>query len=370
MFRVVRVAAASSAALTYLLMISVAFAHHPGGIGNPQGAGPINTISASTLEEGHGVAGATVDYTAFDTLSDATLLGAADAGLEHVHGLDTIESYALSFSYGVTNDLSLTVRLPYVRRTGIREVPHEHEDGDAHEPEDHHEHEHEVETVGSPAGIGDLSLLGQYRFLNDRVSRTEAALLLGLKTPTGDTDERHGDEILEAELQPGSGSWDALFGLAFTHRVGRWSFDASVLYTLATEGTQDTDLGDLFLYNAAVSYRLTSFGGPAPMFHGARAHEAGDGTHGHAHSHAAEASPGAALDLILELNGEWHGQQETAGAKDQNSGGTTIYVSPGLRLSIDQWSGFVSVGVPVVTELGGIQAEPEWRITTGASVTF
>ena len=142
MFQVARVAAASSAAITYFLTTSFAFAHHPGGLGNAQGAGPVNTISASTLEQGHGVAGFTLDYTSFDTLSDATLLGAAEAGIEDVHGLDTIQNFGLSFSYGVTNDLSLTVRLPYVRRTGIREVPHEHEhEHEEEEGEIHVEHE-------------------------------------------------------------------------------------------------------------------------------------------------------------------------------------------------------------------------------------
>ena len=55
---------------------------------------------------------------------------------------------------------------------------------------------------------------------------------------------------------------------------------------------------------------------------------------------------------------------------DDNSGGNTIYFSPGLRLSIDHWSGFFSVGIPVVNDLNGIQAEPDWRISTGASVAF
>ena len=152
--------------------------------------------------------------------------------------------------------------------------------------------------------------------------------------------------------------------------MGLWSFDSNVLYSLVTEGTQQTDLGDIFLFNAAVSYRLSSLGGPTPMFHGAHAHEAGDDGHGHAHSHAEEAGRGAALDLVLELNGEWHGKQEAAGGKDENSGGTTIFVAPGLRLSIDQWSGFFSVGIPVVKDLNGIQAEPDWRISTGASLAF
>ncbi len=355
MSQIARIAAASSAAITVLLSTSAALAHHAGGVGNAQGSGPINTISASTLEQGHSVVGVTVDYTSFDNLSDATLIGATTAGIEDVHGLGTIQSYALNYVYGVSDDLMLTLRLPYVRRTGIREAVD-------------NSGVIEVDDLGTPSGIGDLSLLGQYRFLNDHARHTEAAVLFGIKAPTGKTDVSHDGELLEAEFQPGSGSWDGLFGLALTHRLGRWSFDSNVLYDLVTVGTQNTNLGDLFLYNAAISYRLTRLGAAAPMFHGAHSHEEGDD--GHPHMHREVADHGPALDLVLELDGEWHGKQETAGITDGNSGGTTIYVSPGMRVSVDQWSGVVSVGIPVVRDLNGIQAEPEWRISTGASLAF
>ncbi len=356
---------AIGAALGLTFFSSAALAHHPGGVGNALGAGPINTISATTLEQGQSVAGITVLYTSYDNLSDATLIEAAEAGIEDVHGLGSIQNYGLTYSYGLTNDLMVTLWLPYVRRTGIREVPHEHGEGDGHDED----HEHvEVESLGSPSGIGDLSLLGQYRFINDRASRTEAALLLGFQAPTGETDETSHGELLEAEFQPGSGSWDGLFGVALTHRAGPWSYDGNVLYTLVTEGTQDTDLGDVFFYNAAISYRLTSLAGSAPMFHGANSHEAGDDGHGHSHPHAE--SSGAGLDLVLEVNGEWDAKQETAGVTDENSGGHTIYIAPGLRYFYDQWSSYFSFGIPVLTDVNGIQAEPDWRISAGSSLAF
>src|SRR5262245_16768607 len=49
---------AIGAALGLTYLSPAALAHHPGGIGNAQGAGPINTISATTLEQGQSVAGA------------------------------------------------------------------------------------------------------------------------------------------------------------------------------------------------------------------------------------------------------------------------------------------------------------------------
>jgi hypothetical protein len=60
-------------------------------------------------------------------------------------------------------------------------------------------------------------------------------------------------------------------------------------------------------------------------------------------------------------------RQATSGVADQNSGGTVIYLSQGLRLSYDKWSTYVSFGIPVLKEPNGIQSQPSWRLITGTS---
>jgi hypothetical protein len=228
-------------------------------------------------------------------------------------------------------------------------------------------------ALGDAAGIGDLSLLGQYRFYNSRASQTEAALLFGATLPTGDTGvTTAAGGPFEAEFQPGSGAWSGLLGVAFTKRFGAWSFDANMLYQFTGEGVQDTDLGDRFHYNAAVSYRI--YGGlfgpagrmnaglPEPMYHG------GPRAKHHHHDEELHSQRSPALDLVLEANGEWHDSQ--SGEHGFHSGGNTVYLSPGLRLSVDKWSGFVSVGVPIINDLNGIQPSPEWRLLTGIAVNF
>lgn len=296
-----------------------------------------------------------VDYTSLDALSDATLIEAVEHAHDHgdhhahVHSLDSLTALSLNLAYGVTDDITIAVRLPHVRRKGIR-AGHVHEGPPV---------EFEVHDEGGTSGIGDLSALAQWRFVNSRATGFEAALLAGFKAPTGRTKEKNDDgEVLDAEFQPGSGSWDALFGLALTRRLAAWSFDASALYTVVTEGTQSTDLGDRFNYGIAVSYRVF---GEVP-----HAHEDG---HSHSHSHK-HVSPGPAVDLVMELNGEWHAKQEAEGEKDANSGGHVLYVSPGARLSMDGWSGFVSVGVPILNDMNGIQAEPDWRLVSGVTLGF
>jgi hypothetical protein len=354
---------------TALLLAHPALAHHPSGVGSTGGAGPINTISASPLDKGETAASIAFEWIKFNPLSNAFLanFGATHGHDVHVHSLSSIMAPAISFGYGLTADFTISARLPVVVRTDIKEAAHEH-------PGEGAPQVGTVDFLGDSAGIGDLTLLGQYRFYNNRASQTELALLLGVKAPTGVTD-RHTDtgEPFDAEFQPGSGSWDGLFGLAATKRIGPWSFDANVLYILATEGTQNTDLGDRFFYNAAVSYRLMraepalapmKLGAlPDPMWH------RGPGKHQHSHVHR-ETSTESSLDLVLELNGEWQDNQVVSGAKDPNSGGNTLYLSPGLRFSKDNWSSFVSVGIPIINDLNGFQAEPEMRVVTGLSVTF
>jgi len=303
-----------------------------------------------------------IDYLRLKQLSEPTLL--ANIGND-VHGLQSVESRSLAFSYGVTNDLTVSVRLPWVRRTGILEGVQE----DPADPAT-------VRDRGNTSGFGDVTVLGQYRFLNNQASGTQAAVLFGVKAPTGTTNlvDPFG-EVFEAEFQPGSGSWDGLFGAAFSQRLTpALSFHANILAIATGTGTQDTNLGNRFLYNGALAFRLFGETASEPHSHDPRnalAHA------GHDHSRMVTKAPmvtaphgHVALDALLEINGEWHDKQRTFGIADPNSGGNTIFISPGLRLTIENWSGYVLVGIPVVNDYNGIQATPTWRVLTGFSAVF
>ena len=358
------------AGLAALFVSTTADAHHPGGAGNVGAAGPINTISASTLGQGQSAAAIMFEMIKIDPFSDAQLADFAGKHI-HAHSLDAILVPSLAFAYGITNDLMISARLPYVIRKDIREGAHHHVHGGGAV--------NEVVERGDADGIGDLTTMLQWRVLNNRETGTEAALLGGAKAPTGAHDRvDRGGEIFELEFQPGSGSWDWMIGAALTQRAGRWSFDANALYTFAGDGALDTNLGDRFQYNLAVSWRVVDGGGygrgrgghmhlgaplPEPMYHGAGRSLKDD------HIEPV-ASVGPSLDLVLELNGERHARQIIAGVEDENSGGTTVYLAPGARLSGDRWSTFVSVGVPIVNNLYGTQAEPDYRIVTGFGVSF
>jgi hypothetical protein len=345
--------------------ISAASAHHP-GIGGTGGGGVV-TIGADTLEQGQWAAAFYVEYLKMRQLSDATLI--ANPG---VHGLSSIESRTLAVVYGVTSDLTVGVRIPYVKRAGILE---------GNPPG--------VDDRGGTKGFGDVTVLGQYRFYQNAATGTGFAALFGFKAPTGRTDliDPFG-EVFEAEFQPGSGSWDLILGASFSQRLApKWSLHGNVLGVKTGTGTQDTNLGNRFLYNAAVVYRLFGETASEPHSHGANvsARTAANGADGHnAFAHAgphtgmitkAPPAPAAghtrfALDAILEFNGEWHDFQRTAGVLDPNSGGNTVYISPGLRLTVENWSGYASFGAPIVNDMNGIQAKLDWRMVVGMAAAF
>ena len=79
---------------------------------------------------------------------------------------------------------------------------------------------------------------------------------------------------------------------------------------------------------------------------------------------------GLVIDAVLELNGEWQAKQDVAGETDPNSGGNVVFLSPGVRVASNRWSGFVTVGLPIANDLNGLQSEPTHRLFGGVLVGF
>lgn len=308
-----------------LLMTDDVFAHHPSGGSGAGLAGPVRTISASTLQQGKWSLGIQTEFIKLDTFSEKELLDFSADGHD-VHTFDSIFHASLGASYGITDDLSMSMKIPYAVIDDIKEA---HSD----EPGEVHRH-------GDVRGIGDLAILCQYRFAKIADAQFESAVLFGLKVPTGNTHKKDiYRERLETEHQPGSGSWDPMAGLSVTKRFGRLSLDANLLYTIATKGAQETDLGDLFNYNLAFSYRALS--------------------------------DKIALDLIFEINGELKQKQSIDGSEDKNSGGNEVFLSPGLRISFNKnVMAYLSAGIPVIKNLNGLQTDTRFRSLFGIGIGF
>lgn len=344
---------ALSALTTYSALVSADHGSLGFGIGT---ASPIITQTGVTLPTGMWAGGIITQFINFDTISNKQLLSlkknAVDDAHGDVHDVETFLQPSIFAAYGITDNLTLGLRIPYVLRSNIRTPD---EDGG------------EITNLGDPSGFGDVSLFGQYRFYHSDDNLNHASLVIGLKTPTGRTgvqtaaathhdvevagenDSHHGGNTFETHHQPGGGAWVPSIGLSFTRAMGQFSFDSSILYTVATTGAQKTDLGDIFGYNFALSY---AFGAPA-------------------RNNFFSSSNSAPWTAVLELNGEWQDYQKTAGQIDPNSGGNTVFISPGVRYSGGKnWNTALSIGAPIVTDTNGYQSDPDYRITYRFVATF
>ena len=299
-------------------------AHHGGeGITGVGVAGPIITIPAYTLPKGLKYINLITDYTNCNEFSDNKLMQ-LDKRDEHIHSSAHIFTPSLGFGYGLTDNLTTSLRLPYVFRFGLRDI-----------------HDAEVGKRGDSIGIGDLTLFSQYRFLKNEKHNLHAAILAGLKIPSGVRRAKGRDrEIFEADEQPGSGSWDPSIGIAISKKVKNFSLDANGLYKFSTKGAQGSKLGDIANYNLAVSNRFIN--------------------------------KKISADAIFEINGSWSAKPNTfQGFIDQNHGGNLVYLSPGVRLTYDKkWIWSVSGGFPVIENLNGRAKTPSFRLISGITRAF
>ena len=339
----------------------MAAADHPTLAIQQDAAGSITTLSAVTLPEGARAIGFEWQSILNNEISDADLAHFAEES-EEVHSTSTINNLSLNAAWGLTDNLTIGFNLPRVTRANIREGAHHSADvsqneHDASGHEDPGEHSavdvHEISQLGDASGLGDLTTYGQYRFVGSDNARLHVSTLLGLKAPTGRTDiisdEGH---RFESELQPGSGSWAVLAGLAVTHQWTNVTLDSNILYAFAGNGSQDSNLGDTFNYNLALSYRL---GHPD--------------NHGNGIAHRHDTNTGNSWDIAVEVNGEWRDYVTIAGERQRHSGGNFVYVAPSVRYSSNKgWTAYASLGIPIVENLNGIQSDPKFRLFAGMSV--
>jgi len=330
-----------------MLLAPLAQATHTGSTSLAAGDSPTaNTDSARPLEAGRWNIGLRIETTRFDRLSDDKLLELREADDEaDLHSIGSLLDTSLNAAFGINDNLTIGVKLPYLVRDDIREPAHGHGDEEEEHHDDEEEHadeqseEHadgEIERLGNSEGLGDLSVYGLWRFHQNPQNDSNLAVLFGVKTPTGDTNQRTMDgHKFETELQPGSGSWDPFAGLAASRNFGSWVVNGNFSYTLATEGSQNTTLGDIFAYNGGVAY--------AP----------------------ARSDGGIDWSLSLEFNGEWRDKVEIGDMTEANSGGHWLHLSPGLSARGETWSVFASVGLPVIDDPNGYQDGRDYRFLVG-----
>lgn len=308
--------------IAFLAAVFDASANHgPGTSG-----GGLTTISGETLKASSFDLAFRLDFTSFDGVSDTQ----AEQNALASGGFDSIDSSvlaSLSVSYGFTDDLQVSVSTGWY--WGNNFIDAEVVDGT---PES---------SSADPSGLTDLWITAKHRVMKGEYGHL--SILGGVKAPTGVDDETLSTgELLEPSSQPGSGAWDFMAGVAYSKFLtSHITLDTSATYIFRTEAN-DFKVGDRFDAGVAVAWRLTD---------------------------AIDSFPN--ISVFGEVAYTWIGEDESGGVNNPNSGGSTLYLAPGLRARLSTSTSFsVSPQFPVWQELNGAQVKTDLKVTALLGFTF
>ena len=205
--------------------------------------------------------------------------------------------------------------------------------------------------AGSASGLGDIALMGRYTFVKSETAdaTTVMAGLAGVKFATGNTDAKgyDGTTTLDSHMQPGTGSTDYLLGLSYSRSLSRLSVSANALGTIAKEGKFGTirhRFGNALNYDVTGKYRV-----------------------------APEAFEPAKPQVFaaLGINGEVRRQEKEDGVAVADSGGNTVYLSPGLQLVLaPNWVVDLSYQHAIYHNLKGTQLGETYKVVSGITYLF
>ena len=186
----------------------------------------------------------------------------------------------------------------------------------------------------SSSGVGDLRLFAKYLvYQYDRKNKTiRVASKTGVKLPTGDED------------QPalGTGSTDYFFTTVAGWIEGRVGVYLEGIYNLNTS-KGSVDFGNSVSYNLTFGYRLI------PKVY--------------------ETYPSPQLNGFLEINGTTANKNTLSDQKVEDSGGTTIFLTPGIQyVGGRRWLIEASLQYPIVNEPNGTQLGTDWTVSFGTRI--
>ncbi|MDA8714824.1 hypothetical protein N9M27_03005 [Flavobacteriales bacterium] len=104
-------------------------------------------------------------------------------------------------------------------------------------------------TVADVYGVGDPVALLNYRLINSKKSDSSRithrlSLSMGVKSPLGSYRLMLNEELLSHDMQPGSGTFDPLFGVNYYLKSNFWGINTSVNYKANTKNKMGFEYGD------------------------------------------------------------------------------------------------------------------------------
>ncbi|MDB6027145.1 MAG: hypothetical protein JWM68_3368 [Verrucomicrobiales bacterium] len=211
---------------------------------------------------------------------------------------------------------------------------------------------------GTEAGVGDISLLGNWRVLRleEKNSTFLWNVLGGVKMPTGSSDRIY-EEVLELTAPPppvgapdsgihghdlalGSGSFDGLIGTGVFGRYKRAFLTANVQYSIRSTGDFDYRYANDLMWS----------GGPGAYVLLNEEHT---------------------ISLQLIVSGEHKGKDTFQGMNADDTGVTAVYLGPQINFSwSDHLSAEIGADFPVSIQNTDLQTVPDYRVRGGLTWHF
>lgn len=244
---------------------------------------------------------------------------------DHEQELYTKNQYlTASLDYSASPNWGVNIQLPYIDRSHAT-------NGFAFD--------------GSDAGtsrahsLGDVKVIARYTGLSDEKN---LGIQFGVKLPTGShTQNFSGAAIagdpLDRGLQPGTGTTDAILGVfKFASLSQNWDYFAQATAQLPLNNRDDYKPGRAL--NVNVGFRYLGLGSVVPQ---------------------------------LQVNGRVSGKDSGANASPDDSGGKTIYLSPGTSFVItDKAKLYAFLQLPIYQNLNGYQLAPKYTVSVGTRFEF
>ncbi len=198
------------------------------------------------------------------------------------------------------------------------------------------------ETVIKNSGLGDIKTFFEYSLKSENNGDKYSALLeLGITVPTGKSDKIFIINTKEGVnkgkkpygMQSGNGSFDYSLKLNLSKQINKSRFSFSTLYTFNTKGDNELKSGNEFHYNIAYVNKLFS-----------------------------------KLAIQTEINGKNSEKHIIAGEKSENSGGSIIYITPGVIVNTSKKIIIAGgIQIPLYKNLYGEQIAEDYRIISKIS---
>lgn len=194
-------------------------------------------------------------------------------------------------------------------------------------------------------GLGDVTAFARYTlWQDDAPGRTlRLAGFAGISAATGDDDKSDRFGRLPPSVQDGSGAWNPFGGVVASYQTLDYEIDGQLSYR-DNHAANGFEAGDETRLDLSWQYRLWPpelAGGVPGFFYG-----------------------------VLEVNALHQDKNRVNGQRDGNSGGDTLWLSPGLQYVTKRWVWEAVVQKPIYQHLNGTALENDLIVTAGFRVRF